>query len=162
MLRPLEQWICDGCNELIENPEHGWLEWLSGSQLKQKDFRIVHHVTYSPRKPRGCYAYNNQNVPDGFVILDDYLTSFIGDEGLTRLLGFIDVGPFHQQHYSGPYLADLREWVELVRRLTTPYFEEARQYLTQANRDGMLEGLSEVAIYMPSFLGAVVDRYGTK
>ena len=27
-LRPLEQFICDECGELIEKLEDGWLEWI--------------------------------------------------------------------------------------------------------------------------------------
>jgi len=28
-LRPLKQFICDCCNEIIEQPEQGYLEWLA-------------------------------------------------------------------------------------------------------------------------------------
>jgi hypothetical protein len=28
MLKPLEQFICDKCSNVIEKPEEGWIEWL--------------------------------------------------------------------------------------------------------------------------------------
>jgi hypothetical protein len=26
-LKPLQQWYCDRCGEIIEKPEDGWLHW---------------------------------------------------------------------------------------------------------------------------------------
>ena len=29
MLKPLKQFYCDSCNQIIEKPKDGWVEWLN-------------------------------------------------------------------------------------------------------------------------------------
>jgi hypothetical protein len=55
-LKPLEEFLCDSCGEVIRTLAEGWLEWLEDpASLKDYDFRIVHHSLSSPRGPGGCY-----------------------------------------------------------------------------------------------------------
>ena len=43
-LKPLKQWICDSCGELIKKPEDGWWEYLSDTNTYLvSGFRIVHY-----------------------------------------------------------------------------------------------------------------------
>ena len=60
-LKPLQQWLCDECGEVIEEPAHGYLEWLQDDSHKAYGFRIVHHAPRSPRRPSGgdCYRYTD-------------------------------------------------------------------------------------------------------
>lgn len=154
-LIPLQQWVCDTCGDLIEDPEHGYTEWVRDRVPPQKErgFRIVHHALYSPRKPyRDCYTYHGSSVP---------LTDFLGENGMVRILSFLDVGELHATTYPGPEVADLREYVEFVRRLRVPYYEEARRYWSIAEADGFFESANEIWPYIPDNLKMLIERYRT-
>ena len=161
-LQPLKQWICDRCGEVIKEPGHGWLEWLSENREEQylhHGFKIVHYKPYSPRKPEGsCSFYDSP--PQEQLKMDLPLSELIGLNGMVILLTFIDTGPFREEPFYGPHVKDLREWTELVRRLMLPYYEEARLYMRQANNQGFFDGSNEILIYMPLTLKKIIERYG--
>lgn len=156
MLIPLKQWICDTCGEIIELPEHGWLEWRQDERHKAFDFKIVHHVTYSPRGPHGnCYQSNE---------LHNHLTRFVGEDGLPHLLCLLDEGVhigLGPDCHSCPQVKDIGEWMELIRRLQVPYYEEARQYFDGACEDGHFDG-EYGNIFRPKELKYIIDKYGTQ
>lgn len=157
MLIPLKQWICDTCGEIIELPEHGWLEWRQDDNHKAFDFRIVHHVDYSPHKLGGgdCYRFKS---------LSSHLDRYVGEDGLPRLLCLLDegvhIGPDSACH-SDPQVKDIREWMELFRRLQVPHYEEARQYFNEADEESHFDG--EVGtIFRPTELKWIIEKYGTQ
>ncbi len=229
-LKPLEQWYCDFCHEIIKDVSEGYVEWIvveresEGSSLVtvrsvvkditgelksifndreldsdefgeylsslealshgdedlsledlwgagntvpskyiNKEFKIVHHATHSPRQPyNDCYFHKNK---DGW--LADTLENFAGHDGLPMLFMFIDEGPYYggtknQSYYDGPSLQiqDLRDWVEFTKRLTIPFYEEARKFILSAKTDGVLEGFSESAIYSQRVLRSILYGYG--
>jgi hypothetical protein len=169
-LKPLKQWYCDSCGEVIEKAEEGWLEWIcreDGEKWFSQNFNIVHHAAYSPRKPHDtCYQHtrSSKHIP-GTLVMDDYLNRVVGDSGeytLPFLLFLIDAGPFRETIYQGPKVCDLREWVELTRRLTLPYYEEARQYMSRADADGLFDGYPEPLIYDPKTLQSVLSKYSSR
>lgn len=154
-MKPLEQWRCDVCRELIKAPREGMLQWLSNDDLRVHGFRIVHNAGFSPRQPRGdCYY-----PAKGQHFADMHLDSMLGPEGLVEMLSFVDPGPHHQPDYAGPYVKDLREFSEIMRRLFVPYYEEARLYWSQAIEDQMFDDANEVWLYLPSTCKALVARY---
>ena len=161
-LRPLEQWICDRCSEVVLQPDHGWIEWLRNEERgKCKEFRIVHHTAHSPCKPDGnCYLH--ARPPTGYMRLDEPLDTFLGGKDRQRvmplLLSFVDEGPYLQPSYNGPRVEDLREWVDLTRRLTIPYYEEARQYMDRAKAGGSFVG-GDSAMYHPANLQGFIKDY---
>lgn len=158
MLRPLEQWICDQCDQIIESPKSGWIEWVNSGDYKAGGFKIVHHASSSPYHPKGdCYHYTHATGR-----ADSHLEEFLGDDGIPNLLRFLDLGPYHDRNYSGPWVRDIREFVELMRRLTIPYYEEARLYWREALGDGFFDGANEIWIYLPDTLKEIVDTYGNK
>lgn len=164
-LQPLKQWICDHCEEVIEKPEHGcleWLSWLSGQEKVQNNgFKIVHNYEHSPRKPVGsCYFYDTP--PQGITKMNFSLNEFVGTPGMIYLLTFIDTGPFCEEPFNGPHVEDLREWTELFRRLMLPFYEEARSYMKHANTDGFFKGSNEALIYFPNTLKEVIKSYGDR
>ena len=160
-LTPLQQWICDDCGEVIRSPAHGWVEWLGDSGThKNGGFRVVHGRPYSPIKPSGhCDRYADRPVP-GKLTLDIPLAEITGDATMPHLLMFVDVGPYLREHYTGPMVESLREWAEFARRLTIPYYEEARLYMNRAEADGFLEGMNEIMVYLPDTLKAIIEQYG--
>lgn len=157
-LEPLHQWICDECEELIAEPRHGYLEWLAVEEdrFKAHGFRIVHHSPRSPRRPDGnCYRYKSHRGRR-----DMSLDTYIGSNGVPGLLMLLDPGPRHLPEFTGPGVRDVREWVELFRRLHIPYYEEARLYWDRAEKDGYFDGANELCMYLPDNLKQLIERYG--
>jgi hypothetical protein len=159
-LLPLKQWYCDVCEELIERPEQGMLQWYhdkdAAGKSVERGFRIVHNAGFSPRRPTGdCYY-----VFEEHHFADEHLTGVLGTRGLLNLLSFIDVGPLLNPSYRGPQAADLRELTEIIRRLHVPYYEEARQYWDRAREDGFFADASELWPYLPDTSRDVIHLYG--
>jgi len=157
LLKPLEQWICDECETIIQSPDQGWLEWLHGPGFRDNyGFRIVHSVPFSPGQPDShCQAYANHGA-----VNDLPLTSASGPRAMAMLLALLDVGPLHENDYKGPLVRDIREWVELARRLTIPYYEEARTRWSEAREDGYFDAANEVWPYLPQTLEQLIATYG--
>lgn len=152
MLKPLKNFCCDTCGELIEEPSHGYVEWdwtEDGDQRLDTGWRIVHHPTHSPR-PNGCYA----GLP-----LSTALDEYLGPDGQARLLAFLDVGEHIPTSERRNRVADMREFVEFVRRLTLPHYEEARRYWSAAEVDGYFDGANEAWPYTQKALKELIARY---
>lgn len=158
MLEPLKKFFCDFCNGLISSPEEGYVEWLNelNPELRRREnhgFKIVHHKSYSPNT-EGCYHYSNYL---GRQDID--LSYFTGSSKMAHIFSLIDVGPYHNPEFDGPIVKNIREFVEFARRLTIPYFEEARKFWPNALEDGYFSGENEVSIYSPDFLKRLIERY---
>jgi hypothetical protein len=155
MLIPLEQWICDTCGDVIESVDDGWIEWLvdySTSPPQSYSFRICHHLTASPRGGSdGCYAH----IHEGNTA-DLHLHQFT----LIEYLSALDVGRIHQPKFKGAGVRDLREWVELGRRLFLPYYEEARPHVDAARSQLLADGENEVSVFTEKVLKQIIDDYG--
>ena len=148
-MTPLKQWICDTCGELIKKPEEGWFEWLEDHNGAHS-FKIVHHATSSP-KQRGCYQYDNN--PD---VCDGHLDSYVGSEKLPFLYQFLDTGPIVGSK-TRVQQSNIPAFTEILRRLTLPYYEEARIYWSKAKSDGEFDEANEVSPYLK--LQDFVDRW---
>ena len=154
-LIPLQQWQCDVCGELIQRPEHGYLEWLNYSDGRRYGFRIVHHAPHSPRRANGKDCYYTRAERGG----DLDLPRFTGPVGLVKLLSWLDAGQEFDAAYRGAGVADLREWVLLVKRLYLPYYEEARQYLPLAKESVEFGHINEAFFYSPDTLRSIIEAY---
>lgn len=155
-LTPLAQWICDTCDGMILSPGEGWLEWLEPTDLQDHSFRIVHHWTSSPRKDSGG-CYQHQGDPD---CRDAHLHELLGPQGLVYLLSFLDPGPHHEPDYERPRIGDMRNFIEVFRRLHIPHYEEARLYWDRAYRAGWFDGANEVYMYQPRMLERIALELG--
>ncbi len=156
MLEPLnKQFICDRCDEIINNPAEGYVEWRVDQEgHKAYHYKIVHQYTFSNLKEshEGCYFHTWPKA-------DMPLSDFLGIEGMAELLSFLDGGKYHSPGKTHTKVADMREFVEFARRLTLPYYEEARLYLSQAVHNGFIGGANEVALYLPATLKSVIREY---
>jgi hypothetical protein len=151
-MKPLEQFICDTCGQIINSIDDGYVEWLSYhdetlNERIAKDFRIIHHKTKCFKLD---HKYGQSTLP---------LKEFTGTTGLIHLLKLLDIGPFHEPIYSRPDIKDFREYTEFFRRLTLPYYEEARQWWSEATSDGYLENYNEIPIYFPDNLKRMIEHY---
>lgn len=166
MLVPLKQFICDTCGEIIDKPEEGWIEWISKLDFDKgtreiHSFNIVHHYSYSPlatHTNEGCYQHQGKLGRS-----DNHLNHFINDDyKMANILRFLDIGPYLNPDYKGTDITDMRQYVETVRRLTIPYYEEARLYWQRALDDGYFQDASELWIYGVSNLKRLIEIYGDK
>lgn len=166
MLVPLKQFICDTCGEVVKKPEEGWIEWISKSDFENgireiHSFRIVHHYSFSPLATSnndGCYQHKGKIGHS-----DNHLNHFISDNyKMAKILGFLDMGPYHDPKYKGTDITDMRQYIETVRRLTIPYYEEARLYWETALEDGYFQDANELWIYGVDNLKRLIEMYGDK
>ena len=140
-LRPLEQFICDECGELIEKIEDGWLEWIDDRKKPIHAFRIVHASGASPRKNSGKNCY----YPESSNISDMHLDVFSQINGLAVLLSFFERN-----------LGTPKELAEIIRRLHIPHYEQARRYLKKAISDGFIDNID----CSQDDLKRVIEEYG--
>jgi hypothetical protein len=157
-LLPLQQWVCDTCEEIIEKPEHGYVEYkykLDSVPLLRHDFRVVHHAPHSPYRKSGANCYYPNSERGG----DWALTNCLGARGLVLLTSWIDPGKEFVRSFDGPGVKELREWVVLLRRLHVPFYEEARFFFQQAHRDDNLGGSNDFLFYSPKGLQEILREY---
>src|SRR5882672_3539345 len=110
-LKPLSQWICDTCGDVIQEPRHGWFEWQWDAQWRSYGFRICHHNPntpgYDPMNRRLCALYNGPDLP---------LEDVSGANGLPFILSMLDLGEFRDPERSTLMkVVDIREWVFTCR-----------------------------------------------
>ncbi len=164
MLIPLKQFICDTCSEVINSPEEGWIEWISKlDPVKHTreihSFNIVHQYSASPlakTNNEGCYQHQGKSGRS-----DNHLNQFISENyKMANILRMLDIGPYHNPVFKGTDITDLRQYVETVRRLTIPYYEEARLYWNKAKEDGYFDGSNEISIYGVENLKYLIEKFG--
>lgn len=151
-MEPLQQWVCDVCGEVIEKPEDGYVVWSRDIDGKLDRIRIVHKNRIVGDERVGCDR-------DRSFLLSMALPSFLGAKGIVMLLSLVDPGPNFTREYEDR-IANKRLFLEIVRRLQIPYYEEARLYWNKAMADGFFDGANELWAYDPENLQALVEKYG--
>ena len=59
----------------------------------------------------------------------------------------------------GCQISDFREFVDFFKRLTIPYYEEARQYFQEAIEDCEISDENEIYLFTEENLKRIVQRY---
>lgn len=148
---------CDVCRQLIAEPKHGWVEWLSqGVEERQnRGLRIVHHFPYSPRVKEGVskdlqdgcqYNEEVEYAQDKSLVNDTYLEEFLGPDGLMDLLSFISEKKF----------SDVEEVLQVIKRLHIPGYEEAHRHFGEALSEGVFEPNTPSGYYSQKNIEAVL------
>lgn len=145
-MKPLEEWTCDTCRQVVSSSD-GALEWLSPSGKGPHSFRIVHN---SDRCYRHTNAYDRADIP---------LSEFLGAKGLQNFLSMLSVGPILDPKEKGEPIPHIPSFVDTVRRLQIPFYEEARHYFSEATADGYFTDQNEVSIFLPGTCEAIIRRY---
>lgn len=113
MLDPLRQWYCDTCGGVIAEPHLGYVIWKMDDEGRNCGFKVIH-----------------QSICDrkGYSLSGD-IKSFLGEDGLNHLLSFLSIGPIKTRlrEKNVCEVADLDEFVDLMRRMQLPFYEEARR-----------------------------------
>lgn len=135
-MNPPSQWICDFCDGTI-SVENGKVQYDFSDGLRHS-FMVV-HKDLARCDPRGGSG-------DGDLDID----RLVGWAGLTRLLGWLSAGPLKGGGSSGVKFMD--EFVELVRRLHIPYYEEARRHFSNEGVQSEFASFNEYEPYVPDVL----------
>lgn len=115
-------WTCDTCQRLITNPSWAVLVASSDEQSRASDFRIVHKGPCDPGPDHG---------------LSWQVVDLLGPDGPQYLLSLLAPG-LAQDVDGWPLVADLASFVDVWRRLYTPWYEQARPALLRAADAGTL------------------------
>lgn len=128
-LEPLKQWICDACGGIIEKSEDGWWEFIETKDNLVYGDRIVHCGNDS-----NCY-YNEQALRgEGKIVGSLPLGQILGAGGLGHMLHRLELSQQVQGKTEERF--NMQDYVDIMRRLYLPYWEEARLYWERARRDG--------------------------
>ena len=146
MLEPLRQWICDVCGEVIDTPEAGLVTWRRDDNYSSYSFKIVHRER--------CDLKTHWSSL--------HLTAFVGEPGLTYLMSFLSPGPLivRRAEQGRPEVNNLDEFVDLVRRVQTPYYEEARCHFRNPDVLEHFETSNEVDPYFETSLRRIISIAG--
>jgi len=147
-MKPLEEWVCDRCGELM-GIDDGWVEWLSPTGKGPHSFHIVHNKSE-------CFHHTR-----AYDRADNHLAYFLGTNGLQLFLAMLDVGPILDPQRKGLTAPEMASFVDTMRRLQIPFYEEARRYFSDAHADGYFNDQNEVSIFLPKTCEAIIKRYET-
>jgi hypothetical protein len=146
-LKPLKQWLCDSCGGMINKPGDGWFEWYTNNKSNiEEGFKIVHHQ-------KACMYDDRSLRKQGKSVADLNLTDVIGIGSLAASLFRIELA---EKGKLGKI--NLAEYIEILRRLHIPYWEEARLYWDEA----LKAGGHDACDFSESTLVAVIDEYSPK
>jgi len=138
---PLTIWYCDVCGEPITDPARGYVVWTHDHQGRDTGFKIIHQGKCDDSlNPSSCA------LPD-----------LLGPNGLNYLLAKMSYGPLATSSKpTGP--ADLDEFVDLVRRLQLPHYEEARRKFSSDAVKDHFSGSNEIRPYMQDALQIIIQQ----
>lgn len=142
---PLTYWYCDVCGEIIESANHAYVIWREDDAHLAYDFHIIHQSR--------C---DNERSP---ASMD--LRTFLGPEGLNYLFAMLVVGPIKNRLGDKPgcCVKDMDEFVDFMRRVQTPYYEEARRKFNDQEVLEALADANEVYPYQEDVLRRVITEY---
>jgi len=137
-------WYCDSCGESITEPGKSLVIWREDADGPAHDFRLVHKSTDG----RKC----DPGFKGGYSPSND-ISIYLGPEGTQRLLSHLSSGPL-MTLAQGPSsrTVDAYDFVDVFRRLQTPYYEEARRHFGCPAVQQEYEGAGEALPYLPKSL----------
>jgi len=140
-----QKWYCDVCGESINDVKDGYVIWKSDAQLKSHDFKIIHR--------QKC---DIKQYPSSAALED-----FIGVDGLAKLLSMLSLGPIKENLGAGKHrdIADTDEFVDFVRRVQTPNYEEARRKFGDPDLLDDFSDSNEIAPYLQERLQRIIQSY---
>lgn len=146
--KPLTTWYCDICGDLIINTASATVIY-SEKNNKASNFKITHKT---------CIATNNY---DNLLRIE--LNDLLGEDGLALLLSMLSLGPIKKHIGQPPYCdvanTDMDSFVDLIRRVQTPYYEQARRVFGKQNLLDDYADVNEVQPYTPEELQKIINHY---
>jgi len=145
---PLNSWTCDMCGDQITDPEKGLVISQRDGDFRSHDFKIVHKNGVGGP---GCDPGNASGYVESMDLADG-----LGLDGQSGLLGRLSAGPIIGQSVLG--VVSMDEFVDLFRRLQTPWYEEARPYLNTEHTRHWLGDANESYPYTPQVLEKIANQ----
>lgn len=139
-----DKWYCDSCGEVITDPGKSLVVWREHVDGPAYGFRLVHKSTDGRKCGPGSKAgYSSYET----------LREYLGPDGVQRLLSHVSSGPL-MTSAEGPSsrTVDAYSFVDMFRRLQTPYYEEARRHFGCEAVQQEYAGANEVLPYLPKSL----------
>ena len=86
---------------------------------------------------------------------------FLGDKGLAYTLSFLSAGPVQSALGGAPQceISDFDGFVDFLRRVQTPYYEEARRHFRDPDLLDDFADANEVLPYLPDELQRIAAKY---
>lgn len=141
-MQPLTTWICDTCGNPITDTNASLVISRRIDNNTTGDYRIVHKnigdLTCDPGF-QGGYAYSLE------------LSTFLGQDGLAWLLSELSVGKLREGQGT-VQVDDMDKYVDFIRRVQVPWYEEARQRFDDPEVRRALDDANEVFPYTPDTL----------
>lgn len=145
----LQTWICDACSEPITDPAKALVTWKNyGEHYWYQSFLIVHKSIDGRRCDPGAQSGYNSSLD---------LDMFLGPEGLTMLLSWLSIGPLKGGGGTRIAPEGLDAYVDLVRRVQIPHYEEARSKFGDEDTEHWLGDANEYYPYIPDVLDRVAN-----
>lgn len=144
MDKSLTRWYCDVCGKPIEDVQNGYVIWHP-DHGKAHGFKIIHQ--------KKCDQKNHH--------ASGPLGQFVGPDGLAYLLAKLSRGPLQETEVSGSEggVANFDEYVDFVRRVQTPYYEEARRRFGNEDYRQSYANSNEVLPYLEKSLKSTIENY---
>ena len=148
MDKPLKIWYCDVCGKPIKNVKQGYVIWKITDGIKNKGFKIIHQAKCDLRDHDASKA----------------LDEFLGADGLTYLLAHFSRGPIKKNlgQDTSCDVADIDEYVDFIRRVQTPYYEEARRLFGKEDLLNQYSDANEICPYLRKDLKGIILEYSEK
>jgi hypothetical protein len=100
----------------------------------------------SSKGPQGFKIIHQGQCDDGVSMASAALEDFLGADGLTRILAMLSYGQLRNAGAPNPP-SDMNEFVDFVRRVQTPYYEEARVHFADPEVRSSRSDWNEVKPY---------------
>lgn len=145
--QPLTRWKCDRCGEWIEGAASGYVIWGAHGH-DNAAFEIIHQGKCDDRTKTHSAALGDFLGSDGLA----YLTSLLSYGVVKNGMGVTSSDPLRRVH-------DIDQFVDFMRRVQVPFYEEARPYLLSPEAREHLSDANEVYPYLQEHLqGYALDR----
>ena len=140
---PLEHWYCDVCGYVIEKASDGYVIWHTNEEFKCFDFKIIHQNKCDSKSYLSSTALNH----------------FLGVNGLVYLTSFLSIGPIKKiiGQSSSKVIINTDEFVDFIRRVQIPYYEEARRKFAKFGVIENYSDSSEASPYFPNNLKIITE-----
>lgn len=159
MNKPFSVFKCDICGSYIDASD-GMLEWLQKPTDESRDnpsAECLESIHICCRRKPCNMVYDQRAIAEGLHEQWDHLDSFIGTDNIDEILTLPMNRTIPKEKHE--------EFLEILRRLMIPYYEEARQYFSRAENDGLIESLRGFKaghyVWKPDKLIEIIEEYST-
>ncbi len=155
MKKPFTEFKCDVCGKTIR-AEDAMLQWLQRKKDDSNPFPMILEDIHICCNRKPCdELYELRARYEDLYEQWDHLESFIGPDNLDELLTFPVERIIPQEKKI--------DFLEIMRRLTIPHYEEARQFFPNVEHDYYIENLRDYedghASWRQQTLKNIIEKY---